>query len=484
MAVHQSKIHNNRGSALLMRGMLDAARQELEIAIQEDPSNVAALTNFGYLLSREGRIDEAILLYQRAIGMSPGYAVAHNNLGLAYTEKEQHAEALEAYKTAIFVDPAYAVAHLNIAQLHHVAGDLSAAADAYGTYLRLRPGDVHALYNLGVVRLEQGLSEQAASCFWQAVRVDRDHAEARINLAAILARKHQWDQAIDMVSPVIARNPDHQLALYHRALAFLGKGDLESSAADLGRDPRARCGRCRSGQQPGAHLPATGQATGSSRPALVVSPQERRQYDAALQPGARPARPGMSGRSVLAFRAGGRARIRRERAEGTSADCLAGMPGASEFLSCNTRLPSPPSLWGDGIFVYRRIGPRRGSVSSFQQSPHENRDWTKPTCTTCRQVYSALRESGVNFDAVDYYLDPISRAKLLELLHKMRIKPRDLLRTKEAIYKTLKLAERELSDDEIVDLMVEHPDLIQRPIVEKGARAILARPPERLKEIL
>ena len=110
--------------------------------------------------------------------------------------------------------------------------------------------------------------------------------------------------------------------------------------------------------------------------------------------------------------------------------------------------------------------------------------YQKPTCTTCRQVYAALKESGVGFDAVDYYLDPIPREKLQELLRKMRIRPRDLLRTKEAIYKTLKLAERELSDDEIVDLMVEHPDLIQRPIVEKGARAILARPPERLKEIL
>ena len=110
--------------------------------------------------------------------------------------------------------------------------------------------------------------------------------------------------------------------------------------------------------------------------------------------------------------------------------------------------------------------------------------YQKPTCTTCRQVYAALKESGVGFDAVDYYLDPIPRTKLLELLHKMRLKPRDLLRTKEAIYKTLKLGERELSDADIVDLMVEHPDLIQRPIVEKGARAILARPAERLKEIL
>ena len=110
--------------------------------------------------------------------------------------------------------------------------------------------------------------------------------------------------------------------------------------------------------------------------------------------------------------------------------------------------------------------------------------YQKPTCTTCRQVYAALKESGVNFDAVDYYTDPIPRAKLKELLKKAGMKARDLLRTKEEIYKKLKLAERDLSDDEIVDLMVKHPDLIQRPIVEKGSRAILARPAERLKEIL
>lgn len=110
--------------------------------------------------------------------------------------------------------------------------------------------------------------------------------------------------------------------------------------------------------------------------------------------------------------------------------------------------------------------------------------YQKPTCTTCRQVYNALKESGVDFDAVDYYTDPIPKAKLKDLLRKMGMKAADLLRTKEAMYRTLKLGERNLNDDEIVDLMVEHPDLIQRPIVEKGSRAILARPAERLKEIL
>jgi arsenate reductase len=110
--------------------------------------------------------------------------------------------------------------------------------------------------------------------------------------------------------------------------------------------------------------------------------------------------------------------------------------------------------------------------------------YQKPTCTTCREVHRALKESGVAFDAVDYYVDPIPRAKLVELIRKMGLKPRDLLRTNETVYKQLQLATRTLTDEEIVDLMVQQPDLIQRPIVENGARAILARPADRLKEIL
>ena|SRR5690349_9795014 len=110
--------------------------------------------------------------------------------------------------------------------------------------------------------------------------------------------------------------------------------------------------------------------------------------------------------------------------------------------------------------------------------------YQKPTCTTCRAVYAALKESGVDFEAVNYYTDPIPKEKLIELLRKMKMNARDLLRTRETIYKDLDLASRMLTDDEIVDLMVAHPDLIQRPIVERGRRAILARPPEKLREIL
>ncbi|HXV19164.1 MAG TPA: ArsC/Spx/MgsR family protein, partial [Candidatus Omnitrophota bacterium] len=64
------------------------------------------------------------------------------------------------------------------------------------------------------------------------------------------------------------------------------------------------------------------------------------------------------------------------------------------------------------------------------------------------------------------------------------IKAAELFRTKEEIYKKLDLSQKTLTEGEVVDLMLKYPDLIQRPIVEKGDRAILARPAERLKEIL
>jgi arsenate reductase len=110
--------------------------------------------------------------------------------------------------------------------------------------------------------------------------------------------------------------------------------------------------------------------------------------------------------------------------------------------------------------------------------------YQKPTCSTCRKVMMALRDAGVNFNAINYDIDPIPKATLKALLRKMNIGARELLRTKEPIYKQLKLATKALSDDEIIDLMVKYPGLIQRPILEIGNRAILARPAERVKEIL
>ena len=110
--------------------------------------------------------------------------------------------------------------------------------------------------------------------------------------------------------------------------------------------------------------------------------------------------------------------------------------------------------------------------------------YQKPTCSTCRQAVQLLKESGKPFTAINYYEQPFTKSQLKALLKKAKLTPKDVLRTKEDVYKDLGLAKKALSDDELVDLMIKHPDLIQRPIVEKDEKALMARPAEMLKAIL
>src|SRR6185503_15432002 len=95
-----------------------------------------------------------------------------------------------------------------------------------------------------------------------------------------------------------------------------------------------------------------------------------------------------------------------------------------------------------------------------------------------------LRESGVPFEKVNYYVEPLSKKKLTELVRKLKLKPRELLRKGEPIYKELGLGERQLSDSELIALMVEHPDLLQRPIVERVFCFIDAPTTENVKGLL
>jgi arsenate reductase (glutaredoxin) len=99
-------------------------------------------------------------------------------------------------------------------------------------------------------------------------------------------------------------------------------------------------------------------------------------------------------------------------------------------------------------------------------------------------VVRLLRESGIDFDRIDYTIDPIPRDRLVVLVRKMGIRPRELLRTREKAYRELGLSDLALDDDVILDAMAAHPALVQRPILERGDRAVLARPPERAREIL
>ena len=112
------------------------------------------------------------------------------------------------------------------------------------------------------------------------------------------------------------------------------------------------------------------------------------------------------------------------------------------------------------------------------------RIYHNPKCSTSRKVLEALRNAGEEPEVVEYLKTPPSKAELKDLLKRMKMRPRDLLRKKEALYKELGLDEEKKSDEQIIDAMIAHPILIERPIVvtKKGVR--LGRPPEIVNEIL
>jgi arsenate reductase (glutaredoxin) len=110
--------------------------------------------------------------------------------------------------------------------------------------------------------------------------------------------------------------------------------------------------------------------------------------------------------------------------------------------------------------------------------------YEKRTCTTCRNLSELLTEQGIDFDRVDYHVEPLPADRIRELLRKAQMRPRDALRTKEPLVAELDLERDDLPDEELIELMAEHPALLQRPIVEVGDRAVLARPVERVLELL
>ncbi len=90
----------------------------------------------------------------------------------------------------------------------------------------------------------------------------------------------------------------------------------------------------------------------------------------------------------------------------------------------------------------------------------------------------------MEFTRVDYYKQPFTKASLKALLKKADLQPRDVLRKRAPQFKGLGLADESLSDAAILAALVEHPDLLERPLMEVGQRAVLARPVERARDLL
>ncbi len=107
-----------------------------------------------------------------------------------------------------------------------------------------------------------------------------------------------------------------------------------------------------------------------------------------------------------------------------------------------------------------------------------------PRCTKSRQTLQLLQDQGVEPEVVEYLKKPPSKTRLKQILKMLGMKPRELMRRKETEYKELGLDDESLSQEQLIDAMIKTPKLIERPIVIKGNKAAIGRPPENVLEIL
>lgn len=107
-----------------------------------------------------------------------------------------------------------------------------------------------------------------------------------------------------------------------------------------------------------------------------------------------------------------------------------------------------------------------------------------PRCSKSRQALALLEEQGIDPQVILYMQTPPDHATLSELLQTLGMQARELMRTKESLYQELKLDNPELTEADLVQAMADYPRLIERPIVIKDGKAVVARPPEKLLELL
>ena len=107
-----------------------------------------------------------------------------------------------------------------------------------------------------------------------------------------------------------------------------------------------------------------------------------------------------------------------------------------------------------------------------------------PRCSKSRQALQILQDNNCDIEIINYLETDLNASLIKDVLHKLSLKPRDILRTSEQDYKDNNLKKDNFSDDDLIDYMIKHPKLIERPIVIKGHRAVLGRPPENVLELI
>lgn len=212
------------GKALLDRGKIDEAIEQLQIAIKLDSGFIDAYVWLGNAYNIKKMFDEAATCYQAVLQMQPDNALAYYNLGIVYTGKGWIDKAIEYYLIALKLKPDYAEAHHNLGTAYKVKGWIDKAIEHYQSALRLRPDYAEVYNNIGNTYQSKGWIDKAIEHYNSALRLKSNYAEAHNNLGNAYQIKGEFDKAIEHYNEASRLKPDFAQAHFNLGCIYLKKG--------------------------------------------------------------------------------------------------------------------------------------------------------------------------------------------------------------------------------------------------------------------
>jgi eukaryotic-like serine/threonine-protein kinase len=274
--------HSNYGNALMDKGLLDEAIHQYDTAIELDAEHAPAHYNRGLALKDKSRLDEAIQEWREAVKFDPEHAPAHFNLGLALKDKGQLDEAIRHYQKAIEIQPKFALAHYNLGIALTANSQLDEAIQQYRTAIALDPKFVWARHNLGNALHDKGLLDEAIEEYRRAIELEPQYALTHNSLGNALRDKKQLDEAIQEYRRAIELDRQFANAHFNLGNALLMKGERDEAIKEYGNaiafnpmDAEAHSNR-------GALLQAKGrldEAITDYRAAIKIDPKNATYHD-------------------------------------------------------------------------------------------------------------------------------------------------------------------------------------------------------------
>jgi tetratricopeptide (TPR) repeat protein len=235
-------VRSNLGMALVKKGRLDEAHDQLAAALRSKPDDPDVHCNAGMLAASQGKLDLAIRHYAETLRVNPHHVLARTNLGAAFARLNRLDDAVVQFESVLKDDPTNVDAHYNLGLAYRQEGRPDDEIRELAEAVRLDPQYAMAQHQLGTSLLLQGKPDEAFTHCVEAVRLQPDLVDAKLNagLALVLSGKRQ--EALQQYQEALASQAGFGKAYYFVAQALGEQGDAQASAAFYQRglelDPR------------------------------------------------------------------------------------------------------------------------------------------------------------------------------------------------------------------------------------------------------